>query len=850
MWARAGTDVRGGALLKSSDFPIEYAVGEFAAFGVEAGYLVPTETGLAKSVLDAHYSLRIFLEEHGVHDFSRQEQGTEARVLRPAEFVYPDRLVPTQVSFYRPTTKAGDPRLWIYGLGNYAKPGNLVVLLASPQGHLYIVNASVLEIRESLAVEGAPLHELALDISEGHQETQWPTAYDVDLSRDDEAPDRWEVLSHLWARATGGTDIAATPESDQDYWSSAPSAPGVDEATDWFRHRMQEAASRPTLLFLVGGPGAGKSHAAAAAVSGLRRVDPEDDGLAHRSYRYQAAGRHLVVVNDATITSEGNLGSALTADISKALNEPAHLLACVNRGVLVEELAAHWRGATAAADGALLVSWLHEAQPGMSDIGTLQLQPLESHSYMRFAALYRDGERVADAVAVYVDVCSLLETRPSVERSPSPSSLDLRPQAYSVTRLTRRSASHQQGTPAGALFEAVLGRIEVAASTADDVPFDPVRANVESLSDPEVRTGVLTFLRSAEIASSKRLAYRETWGVLVRSLVGYAPEVATPDGLRHLLLRWQPDPDAPDASQWEAMQRLATLRFSQALVGAGQPMGSSDPSVNPVTKLLWPMDPVRDARPGEYKAKTWNSGWATPVVDAFSGQVVAGSPLETLLEDIDGGDALHRAVKDFDWALDRSFVRTSRTVSTSARQEMIAWYGAYLMRLYALANGISAFRSEVALWTQAWRDAPNLPDALDMTLTTLLRPKRDPADPASSVLVPLFDSRTTPIVGFQVEPRLALKTEGVELTTLRDGETLFLQLTEKSKPVGKIELDFPLIRESLACSMEHIGVTEQTSVASPRLERFRAARLAPNLLKGAKYRIVAGAHEYTFTVED
>jgi hypothetical protein len=262
------------------------------------------------------------------------------------------------------------------------------------------------------------------------------------------------------------------------------------------------------------------------------------------------------------------------------------------------------------------------------------------------------------------------------------------------------------------------------------------------------------------------------------------------------------------------------------------------------------MDPVRDARPGRHKPRTWDSGWATPIVDAFSGQVVAGSPLEALIEDLDEADALHRAVRDFDWALDRAFVRTSRAVTTGARQEMIAWYGAYLMRLYAIANGISAFRPEVALWTRAWRDAPNLSDALDTALTTLLRPKRDPADPASSVLVPLFDSRTTPIVGFQAEPRLALKTDGVELTTIRDGETLFLQLTEKSKPVGKIELDFPLIRESLACSMEHVGVTEQTSVASPRLERFRAARLAPNLLHGAKYRIVAGSNEHTFTVED
>ncbi|TQJ50191.1 hypothetical protein [Phycicoccus sp. SLBN-51] len=837
-------------MLNSSDYPIDLAASEFGAYGVEAGFLVPTETGLSKSVLDAHLALRIFLETHGVHDFASQEQGTEARVLRPAEFVYADRLVPTQVSFYRPATKSGDPRLWIYGLGGYAKPGNLVGLLASPQGQLYIVNLSIPEIRESLVGKGTPLHALVLEFASGHAQAEQPPTHQPRPDRDVSAGDRWHILSQLWSRATGGTDVAARPDSEQDCWPAAPSAPGVDEATAWFRARLEDVSSRPTLLFLVGGPGAGKSYAAARAVKGLSRLDDEDDGLAHRRYQYTTKGLNLVVVNDATITGEGELGRALAADISNALSDPAHLLACVNRGVLVEELAAHARGTNEALDGALIISWLHAPRPEASQAGSLEVEPLATHSYIRSAALHRAGEHIADAVAVYVDVCSLLETRPSVEWTASSSTTELQPEPYSVTRLTRRGVSHQRGTPAGVLFATVLERIEEASDAAADISFDPVRANVESLLDAEVATGVLTFLRSAEIAASKRLAYREIWGALVRSLIGWAPETVAPNGLRDLLLRLQPDPNATGTSQWEALQRLASLRFSEALVGVGQFDGSVDLTVNPVTRVLWPMDPVRDARPGSYKARTWSSGWATPVVDAFSGQVVASSPLETLLEGIDPGDAMRRAAKDFDWALDKAFVETSRAVPTAARQEMISWYGAYLMRLYALANGISAFRPEVALWTQAWRDAPNLPDALDATLTTLVRPKREPADPASSVLVPLFDSRTTPIVGFQAEPRVALKTEGVELTTIRDGETLFLQLTEKSRSVGQIELDFPLIRESLACTVEHVGVTEQTSVASPRLERFRAARLAPKLLRGAKYRIVAGSSEYTFTVED
>ncbi|WP_157581351.1 hypothetical protein [Phycicoccus sp. Root563] len=628
----------------------------------------------------------------------------------------------------------------------------------------------------------------------------------------------------------------------------------MDEAVGWFRGRLKDSASKPTLVFLVGGPGAGKSYAAASAVAELVAVDPPTDGLAHRTYQYQAAGRKLTVVNDATITRATNLGSALTADIDAALDEQRHLLACVNRGVLVEELACLRKDASVTNPGGLLIEWMHGAEPEPLTQGDLRLDPVESHGYIRSASITRGEDVLAEAVVVFVDVCSLLEVRPTVDWASSTSSLSVRSDPYAVSRLTRRTVEHQQKTSAGALFQSVVRRLQDVGGLdgTGDIQFDPVLANIRSLSDLQVRTGLITFLRSAEVASAKRFAFRELWGIVVRSLVGHAPEGLDGGELPSLLQRLQPDPQGSEVAHWEALQVLAGMRFSQGLVGAQLPDGSGDPSVNPITKLLWPLDPVRDARPGRYQPKTWNSGWATPVVDAFSGQIAAGSPLETLLEDLDEEDALHRAVANFDWALDKAFVRASRSslVTTSTRQEMIAWYGAYLMRLYAISNGISAFRSEVAMWTQAWRDAPNLPDALDRSLTTLLRPKRDPNDPASSVLVPLFDSRTSPIVGAQAEPRLALKTDGVEMTTRRNGDALLLQLSEKSKTVGRVELDFPLIRESLACSMEHIGITEQTSVASPRLERFRAARLAPHLLQGAKYRIVVGAHEYTFTVED
>jgi hypothetical protein len=499
-----------------------------------------------------------------------------------------------------------------------------------------------------------------------------------------------------------------------------------------------------------------------------------------------------------------------------------------------------------------MVSWMHDADPQSIASDEVRIETTHAYTYLRSGVILRNGLTIGRVVAIYVDVCSLLEPRPSVRWDERSS--ELIPDDYLITRLTRRGPKDLDQIPAGVLLGAVLNRVAVTSSleeAAPEIEFDPIAANIDALLDGHVRTGLLTFLRCAEISSSKQFAYREIWGMVVRALVGDTPELIAGEDLRALLVRLQPKSDDSDIERFRSFQRLAALRYSQALVGEGEDDAPRGVRSNAVTKLLWSMDPARDALPGRLRPQAWDSGWATPVVDAFSGPIVASSPLDSLLDELGDDDCMHYAVQDFDRELDTAFVSATRSplVDTPTRQEMFAWYGAYLLRLYALANGISAFRSEVAVWTQAWREAPSLPDSLDRTLTTLLRPKRDPSDPSSSVLLPLFDSRTHPIVGFQSNPRLALKSQGVEMQTVCDGESLFLNLSENSKIVGRIELDFPLVRESLACSMEHVGLTEHTSVASPRLERFRAARLSPPLLVGAKYRLVSGTHEYTFTVE-
>lgn len=128
-------------MLEKTDRPIEDVMSILAKAGFEAGYLVPTITGLDKSILDAHSGLRDYLRMTNFHDYKQQAQGTLGKKVVKGFFVTATGLQCTQVSLYRPETKTGDPRIWIYGLKDRAKSGNLLAIFVHDDA-LYIVNTS------------------------------------------------------------------------------------------------------------------------------------------------------------------------------------------------------------------------------------------------------------------------------------------------------------------------------------------------------------------------------------------------------------------------------------------------------------------------------------------------------------------------------------------------------------------------------------------------------------------------------------------------------------------------------------------------------------------------------------
>lgn len=795
------------------------------------GMLRLTETGLQKSILDATRSFRDFLRANGIHDFDAQDRGPEhKRVVDTVQISTHGSLEKSSASLYRSKTRA-DPRVSFAEVKKYFYPGDLLVGVFWER-RFWVVNAS----RVDLSTIGVFL----LTRQENPAEALGSS--------------RWDILGGLWDRATGGNDVAAHPATDEkDLWGKAPRPAGVDEATDWLQAGLEEAGL-PRYLFLVGGPGAGKSHAAAAVASKLTEIEPRNDGLAHRTYDYVSADRQtLRIVNDATIRSTKQTDGALVEDIAYATRQKGNLLACVNRGILVEEVAiSQKKESMLRGPGDAILAWIQNSV----DVGhgvDLEWNVVEQHrkAFLRVGSLTKNGSEVAHMIVVFVDVCSLFEKRPHVEIVHSSSrDVELYAADYAVTSFEERAEWATDETPAGSLLTRVLEKIGGGDSDVA-IEFDPIQANHDSLKSSSVRTGIMSILRASEIVASQRMTYREVWGSIVRCFVGEAPEMAGREELKEMVLALQPQTD--DARErFRAMQKLAGLRFSQTIYGLDQHLTGRipDPLRNPVTRLTSGVDPVKDSIPGFYKGR-FGTGWATPIADAFAGPVISSSPLESLLEDLEGSeDGFLEVVTDFDRAVDAAFVRLTNSpeLSDSERYRFISWYGGYLTRLYATANGIPAFSQEVSAWTLAWVHSPNLTPTLKSQLSTLLRPARDPNTTGSASLIPLFDSRTDPIIGQVTSPKLGLRLGEVELRTITQGENISLTLREEAKTVGEVSLDFALVREAMAAIDGRPGLTELSDTTSPRLERYRSARLVPQRLDQASYCVVTGNEEALLTV--
>lgn len=146
-------------MLQSSDTDIKPILSLFRRFGVGVALIVPTETGLKKSIIDATENVRSHFRDTDFHDYISQAQGVSAKVLKDAYLIDGAELLKTKISLYRPTTKSGDPRLWVYGLNKYAKPRNLIAIFATRR-EAFVINCSKVSNRSELADSNSKVAEI------------------------------------------------------------------------------------------------------------------------------------------------------------------------------------------------------------------------------------------------------------------------------------------------------------------------------------------------------------------------------------------------------------------------------------------------------------------------------------------------------------------------------------------------------------------------------------------------------------------------------------------------------------------------------------------------------------------
>ena len=137
-------------MLSKSDTNITDAISLFLDLNIDCCFIVPTETGMKKSILDATFQVRDFLKDKNYHNYSSQLQGKDNKLIKECSFLTHSGIIKSKVSLYRPNTKSGDPRIWFYSLTNYAEVHNLLAILIL-DNELFLINCSDSDLMNNLA---------------------------------------------------------------------------------------------------------------------------------------------------------------------------------------------------------------------------------------------------------------------------------------------------------------------------------------------------------------------------------------------------------------------------------------------------------------------------------------------------------------------------------------------------------------------------------------------------------------------------------------------------------------------------------------------------------------------------
>ncbi len=125
-----------------------------------------TATGLKKSIMDATTPMRAYFKENKVHDYELQRKGQDFKVIIPTHILTGFKDITTQTSLYRPETKDGDPRLWVYKLKEATEADDIHAIIALNPNELYVINLTQVDIVKycETSIEN-PIRDLVQELS-------------------------------------------------------------------------------------------------------------------------------------------------------------------------------------------------------------------------------------------------------------------------------------------------------------------------------------------------------------------------------------------------------------------------------------------------------------------------------------------------------------------------------------------------------------------------------------------------------------------------------------------------------------------------------------------------------------
>lgn len=775
-----------------------------------------------------------FFLENQVHSFRDQDLGLDAGHRVAAYFLLADRSrLRTQAVFYKRAVGEHDPCLRIENLETTFQSGDLLAFIWSDaRKALGLIN---LTSSTELTIEGVVSDfQSASSPSDEEQDSSdsevsySATSRDTADSRSEDgllgssdAPESLTLLREIWARSAGGSLAAVSPRSrtlQSKYLGSW--GPGLVEAQRLFLEQI--AQGKQVSLFLVGGPGAGKSTFAQHLLASAKFDLMEQEISNLRSFDMKTErGDALRFVNDASIREDIE-ASALSEDLDWASRNRASMLVCANRGVIADDL--NLATQSHDADYVELFSWLSQRVDSFSE--QLADDPYAVQTDFLQVRLFDEKGQKRLAIAVFLDVLSLLEPEPELISS-NGMVANFGPTAPNSVSQTGNLARGR--SPMGILLQDIASDLDPEAVERDFglTASSPLIENIRLLRSSVFQQNLLLALRIWEINFEAKVTYRLFWATLSKLIFGPLLTISVFDDIASSIRSLDSLENEENFDLLlESVSYYAPFSLFSSYSRDDSSFSDLDDRVTEMWKLVDPA--LRSSADSARLPAMFGGESLIDVVNDVLKSVEPDSPASELFE-IRGLGTLNASRFSRHLAnVHKSAIQDKQTKDALKRRQQL-FYAQTLVRAAAFLSGEFFGAEEAEVWTTLFAGVPMITtdESLKGKFEALLKPRTNESEANSPSLMPLFDSELRPIRSSDSDaPRLAITLDNVQLRTRKRGPFIYLVLEEFGQLLGEIRINYSLIREALASSTSAQGVTDQSIFVDPRLDRVRASKLS------------------------